>query len=272
MADKVRQLIESMVWDLKGLEKRGFFDETEIKDILKTREDQEYALNKNSATALDFLKAIQFEMGLETQRKERFEELNIKRKKESDYHIIKRIILLFDRVCHKFKYNIDIWKQYLRFCVQIQSKKNFWKALSRCLKFNSEDIELWKIGAYYEFEIQRNPFKARQLFHKAIKSNGKSMDTWLAYLEFEAKFVKLVEQRDDFLKGKTSSNKEQENFLSFGKSKNEGNEEDSDFMEFESDKEEEEVMNTDSYNRSTHELLVIICESIIENFEGEVGD
>ena len=35
MADKVRLMIESMVWELKGLEKRGFFTETEIKDILK---------------------------------------------------------------------------------------------------------------------------------------------------------------------------------------------------------------------------------------------
>jgi len=62
MADKVRSLIESMVWELKGLEKREFFNEQEIKDILHQRENHEYALNKNSATSLEFLKAIMYEM------------------------------------------------------------------------------------------------------------------------------------------------------------------------------------------------------------------
>lgn len=107
--------------------------------------------------------------------------MEIKRIKDSDYHITRRILFLFDRVCHKFKYNEDLWKQYLRFCVQIKSKKNFWRALSKCLKFNSGKLELWQIGAYYEFDILRNPFKGRQLFHKGIRMNGKNLDFWLAY-------------------------------------------------------------------------------------------
>ncbi len=64
MADKVRAVIESMIWELKGLEKRGFFNDSEIKDILKERENLEYSLNKNSATLLEFIKAIQYQMGL----------------------------------------------------------------------------------------------------------------------------------------------------------------------------------------------------------------
>ena len=64
MADKVRSVIESMIWDLKGLEKRGQFNEEEIREILKTRENYEYSMNKNSATILEFLKAIQYEMDL----------------------------------------------------------------------------------------------------------------------------------------------------------------------------------------------------------------
>ena len=273
MADKVRQMIESMVWELKGLEKRGFFSETEIKDVLSTRESQEYSLAKNSCSKLDFFKAIQYEMSLETLRKERFIDLQMKRIKESDYHIIKRIIMLFDRTTNKFRYYKDAWKQYLRFCVQIKSKKNFWKVLSRCLKFNSEHLDFWLIGIYYEFDMNKNPFKGRQVFHKALKMNGKNLDFWIEYLRFEAKFVKLVEQRQNFLLDKDGKKSDKEDFnkddfQGFEKVQDDN---ESDILEFEDSEEDEEKMqletDQESQGKSTHELILVIVESIIDTFK-----
>jgi len=36
---------------------------------------------------------------------------------------------------HKFKYNVDLWKQYLQFCITICSKKHFFKALAHATRF-----------------------------------------------------------------------------------------------------------------------------------------
>lgn len=110
--------------------------------------------------------------------------------------------------------------------MQIKSRKNFWRVLSKCLKFNSNNLELWKIGIYYEFEINNNPFKARQLFLKGIKSNSKDANFWLAYLQFEAKFIKLVEERDKVLnmKGLDSKATFDDDFLGFqGEDNEDGN-------------------------------------------------
>ena len=64
MGDKVQSVIESMVWDLRAMENKGYFTEDEVKDMLRTREKHEYSMNKFTCTPLDFLKAIQYEMGL----------------------------------------------------------------------------------------------------------------------------------------------------------------------------------------------------------------
>ena len=49
--------------------------------------------------------------------------------------VIKRIIKLWDRTMHKFRYRTYLWKQYLQFCIQINSKKHFYKALTNALRF-----------------------------------------------------------------------------------------------------------------------------------------
>lgn len=64
MADKVKSVIESMVWDLRSLEKKGIFTKEEVKDILAKREDFEYRMNKNTSKDVDFLSALQYELRL----------------------------------------------------------------------------------------------------------------------------------------------------------------------------------------------------------------
>ena len=64
MADKVRFIIESSIPDLAYLERRSYFSEAEVKDILSRRETFEYRLIKNQSVKQDFLEAIQYEMDL----------------------------------------------------------------------------------------------------------------------------------------------------------------------------------------------------------------
>lgn len=64
MADKVKSVIEAMVWDLRSLEKKGIFSKDEVKDILAKREDFEYRMNRNSSKDVDYLLALQYELNL----------------------------------------------------------------------------------------------------------------------------------------------------------------------------------------------------------------
>lgn len=66
---------------------------------------------------------------------------------------------------NRFRYNVDLWKQYLCFCYKIESKKQFFKVVTNALRFNPYNEDLWIIGATYEFEVAKNPFKARKIYY-----------------------------------------------------------------------------------------------------------
>ena len=70
---------------------------------------------------------------------------------------------------HKYKFQEDLWKQYLNFCITIKSKKHFYKVLTNSLKFLSHSVDLWKIGAAYEMEQGMNMWKGRKILIKGLK-------------------------------------------------------------------------------------------------------
>jgi hypothetical protein len=112
--------------------------------------------------------------------------------------------------------------------LQIGSKKNFYRAFSNSIRFNGTSVEIWLVAIYFEFELNSNPFRARQLFMKALKLNTRSISLWIEYFQFECKFIKMVERREDVLKGQSSKKEETEtgfdeafepeDFLAFGDS------------------------------------------------------
>ena len=64
MGDKIRILMESMMPHLMVFIKNGTFSKKEVKEILKTRENLEYAMTKKTANKKNFLKAIDYEYSL----------------------------------------------------------------------------------------------------------------------------------------------------------------------------------------------------------------
>ena len=136
MADKIRYGQEQMMGDLMLMVKKQYFNKAQIQDILKQRENHEYRLKRANLTPLEYLESIEYEYTLERERKKRVKELDVKKETGSDYQIIKRIIRLYDRMCGRFKYQVDLWMDYLRFAYSIKSKKYFQKAVETCLRFN----------------------------------------------------------------------------------------------------------------------------------------
>lgn len=138
---------------------------------------------------------------------------------------------MFDRLCAKFRYRVDLWLEYLKVCMQMASRKNFHRVFSNALRYNARSIKLWLVGIYYEFEVNRNPFKSRQQFLRALKLNPNSSELWAEYFRFECKFVKLVESRQELITGESNENnkglkaeleQEDEGFLAFEGENEEG--------------------------------------------------
>jgi U3 small nucleolar RNA-associated protein 6 len=59
MADTVRQLMEAMIPELEDLESKGYFSRSEIKQIVKKRQDFEYALVRRATLKRDFLRLVE---------------------------------------------------------------------------------------------------------------------------------------------------------------------------------------------------------------------
>eukprot|EP01017_Pseudomicrothorax_dubius_P027793 TRINITY_DN3245_c0_g2_i2.p1 TRINITY_DN3245_c0_g2~~TRINITY_DN3245_c0_g2_i2.p1 ORF type:complete len:616 (-),score=136.02 TRINITY_DN3245_c0_g2_i2:26-1873(-) len=216
MADQVRETIENSIPELLRFVKKNIFGKEEVREILKIREKHEYNLVKRVAKLKDFLRAIEYELELEDTRQKRFKALKGKKINKRDYSIIKRIIFLFDRATHKFRYNNDIWKEYLTFCLKIRSKKLYFKTISRALAFHKRSLDLWLSAVYFEVEENRNIFKARKIFHRAMAANNTNKQFWKEYLRFELKACEILIARQRLIAPTKSGQKAvSEDFLGF---------------------------------------------------------
>lgn len=190
MADKVQFILEDVLDDAAYLVRKGIFTQGELHQQMKRRERFEHALVNSTHRTTDHLKAIEYEYEVERIRRYRQETLGeqldprFKKANTKDFSVVKRIIRLWDRTMHRYRYRIDLWKEYLAFCYVVKSRKTFYKALSTAVKFNPFDLELWLAGVYYEVEANNNPWKGRKVFHKALKTNRQDRRFWAEYLRF----------------------------------------------------------------------------------------
>ena len=60
-------------------------------------------------------------------------------------------------------------------------------------------MEFWLIMVYYEFEILRNPIKARKVFHQGLILNKENPNFWIQYFQFEVSQFELFERRRQVL-------------------------------------------------------------------------
>ncbi|CAD8135269.1 unnamed protein product [Paramecium pentaurelia] len=200
MADKIRYTLEKFIPDLLALQKKQVFSKDEVKDILHKREEFEYMLQRRTHNLSNYMQLLDYEYGLERLRRQRNKERQIKKVTTRDYAIVKRIIYIWDRIMNKYRYNIDLWKQYLSFCYIIESKKHFFKVITKALNFNPFNTDLWLAGALFELEKAHNPIKARKIFYQALRINNKNVDLWGSYLDFELNQLKIGQEQNDEIK------------------------------------------------------------------------
>lgn len=84
---------------------------------------------------------------------------------------------------------------YLKFCVQVRAANNFERVFLRSVRYFGSDIRFWLVGVYFQFDIVRNPTKARALMLQGLALNKTIPQFWAEYLELELRIQLLFFER-----------------------------------------------------------------------------
>lgn len=186
MADSVRRVLEEMVPELEELEKRGYFDKHEIKSLVRMREKHEYNLQRRAALKKDYLRCIEYEKSLERLQTLRKRQRNIEAKNSvADHCIVRRIHRLYDRMVKKFKGDLLLWNDWIKFCEVSRSSKQMSKVLVRALQLHPNCAALWIYAAAWEFEHNHNAVAARSLMQRGLRMCKNDPLLWLEYFRME---------------------------------------------------------------------------------------
>lgn len=196
MAEAVQQQMEQMIPELEDFERKGLFTKLEIKSIMKKRSHFEYALRRRITQKIDYLRYIQYELNLDTLRRERKKRLKITRNNSvSDHSITKRIHFLFHRAIKKFKSDFKLWVEYFEFCKKSSSLKLLGKAYAMALQSHPSEANLWILAAKHEFEDNSNIVAARILLQRGLRMNPTSELLWREYFRLELLFAEKIRAR-----------------------------------------------------------------------------
>eukprot|EP00927_Polykrikos_kofoidii_P085530 TRINITY_DN9331_c0_g2_i1.p1 TRINITY_DN9331_c0_g2~~TRINITY_DN9331_c0_g2_i1.p1 ORF type:complete len:613 (-),score=117.32 TRINITY_DN9331_c0_g2_i1:165-2003(-) len=192
MADRVEEVMEAMVPELDDFRRKKIFNEDEIRHIVKRRRDFEYALLKPKVTPMDFLKAIRYEVALDTLRRHRSNELRWRKRTVSDGSGLRRMLVIFNRAVLKFKGNMRMWYQYIDFCLRSGSTNALSKVLLKCAKLHPKEVNVWLLAA--DRSLKCGQVKAaRTLMLRGLRFSPRNAKLWGELFRLEVQAARNVE-------------------------------------------------------------------------------
>ena len=160
--------LEEMLPECVHFEERGVFDKAELSSIMALRRKYEYSIVSRQAKLADYLSYIEHEIQVECRRRDKFEQLNIKKTNMRDFAIVRRIHNLFGRCLMKFSSDVSVWQRYIDFCVQSGSSNQLTKVLMRAIKRHPRNARFRIISANRELQ-QGSLIAARKLLMRAVR-------------------------------------------------------------------------------------------------------
>ena len=185
MADRVNEIMEAMVPELEDLRKRGLCTVTEVKALVKRRENAEYSMNRRQPKRSDFLTAVQLEMNLEALIRVRRKRIGLPRRGAADYAVRKRVHFVFDRALRKFPGDEELWLQWINYAERTRARSRLSRVFARAIAMLPTSAALWLRAANWEFEGRHNLSGARSLLQRALRLNGDDGRLWAAYFRLE---------------------------------------------------------------------------------------
>jgi len=193
-------VMEAMLPELDDLESKGYFSRSELREVIKKRQDFEYNFKRRAALKRDFLRCIEFETKLEELRKHRKKALKIKGKRgPAETGIVRRIHFTYERATRKFKADLDLWLAWIDYCKSSNSTKQMSKVVTKALQRHGHVAALWVEAASWEFERNANVAAARALMQQGLRHCRKDEGLWGEYLRMELLYVARLRARREVL-------------------------------------------------------------------------
>lgn len=168
MSEGVVIRLEEMLPECVHFEERGVFTKAELSVIMAFRRKHEYSIASRQVKLADYLSYIDHEIEVECRRREKFEQLNIKKTNLRDFAIVRRIHSIFSRCLNKFSADLSVWQRYLDFCVQSGSSNQLTKVLMRAIKRHPRNARFRIMAANRELQ-QGSLIAARKLLMRAVR-------------------------------------------------------------------------------------------------------
>ncbi|CEL61529.1 U3 small nucleolar RNA-associated protein 6 OS=Schizosaccharomyces pombe (strain 972 / ATCC 24843) GN=utp6 PE=3 SV=1 [Rhizoctonia solani AG-1 IB] len=195
--ERVHFYQEQMLPELKELEEKGLFSQSETRAILKQRTTFESALVRRVALKSDYIKYIQYEITLEALRKKRSSRLSTTDNKSSlaDYCIVRRQFFILERAVRKFKSDVSLWVQYIELAKSNNARSLVGKLCSRALSLHPTSPSLYIIAASHELDSSLSPTGARALLQRGLRINPESVELWTEYIRMELGYCEGLRRR-----------------------------------------------------------------------------
>ncbi|CAL8463055.1 g2589 [Coccomyxa elongata] len=188
--------MEEMIPELEDMEKRGYFNKAEIRQIVKRRTDFEYSLKRRAAVKADYLRYIQYESDLDELRKLRKDAMGLEGKRGlADTSMTKRIHFIYQRATQKFRGDLRLWSAWLQYCKDSNSMRKLSQVVTKALQLHPREASLWIYASAWEFEHNRNAGAARALMQRGLRMCPGKADLWAEYFRMELLYAHTLRTR-----------------------------------------------------------------------------
>jgi U3 small nucleolar RNA-associated protein 6 len=198
MGDVVQEIMEDMVPEFDDMARKRLFAQEEIKEIIRKRRDYEYKINRRQSEKNEYIRCIQYECALDKLRLKRKTRMGIGKKSKasiSDYAIQKRVNFTYDRLLRKWKGDVELWKNYIKHCIDQGAVKMLSIAFGRALQYNPRHADLWIQASSWHFDEDQNIKTARVMCQRGLRMIPESRQLWAHYLRLELSFIDKVTKR-----------------------------------------------------------------------------
>ena len=176
---RVQYELERTLPSLQLAAAHGLFSkDVELRSVTQRRRQFENALVRRVAIASDFVQYIQFEEELEklrVLRVTRLKDINkipradmIKMQKEAIAHIVS----IFERGVRRLRYNLDLWKYYIRWAHSRKMRVVVSRISARALALFPNKPELWLMAANIELNDHQSVSTSRALLQRGLRLNS----------------------------------------------------------------------------------------------------
>jgi len=197
MAESVEKRLEQFTPAFEQLISIGAFTKKEVKAIIKKRRAFEYSLTSKMVTPENYLSYITYEAAVMQLTEERKNKSGIEASQRliADLEWPKHIHSIYRRANSTFPDNIKLWYLYFDYCQSTSSMKSLSIAFDHCIKFHSNNPDLWIRAAQWEMKDNNNPELAREYMQQAVKLNPTEPKLYSVYAETLIFFAQLIEKR-----------------------------------------------------------------------------